>query len=366
MSHTIGAITVSPKDGTTITATQSGQTVTLQAASQATFSDQYAAFVPYDPSLTGNWQFEATNGSDVTTFQGPAHASVPQVEFATNIVMTPNGLTPTFTWDDPGNADWISISIFDLERRNNLGLADRIEIERVTGGSYTIPAGLLEDGRRYSFNVAGNIGYTAADDPGTNPDGSSRVGDTRSRSRVFVDFVAGGLTAGDPVYLPVVDNSGPIPFFDFNNPVLAGLVEYYDPVFAVGYDFAIGDGNPNFSSVVLPDIGDGVYSLYLNDGSGFSFFDTILAGEEYAFGGNGVSEFRILGIETGAGLQPDDPTAFVTGLSFFSDGQFTGRMTPILQDVSEVPLPATGFLLFGGVAGLIIMRRRKNPSATAN
>ena len=36
------------------------------------------------------------------------------------------------------------------------------------------------------------------------------------------------------------------------------------------------------------------------------------------------------GIETSAGLNPQDATAFITGLTFVSEGSFTGTMTPII------------------------------------
>lgn len=44
----------------------------------------------------------------------------------------------------------------------------------------------------------------------------------------------------------------------------------------------------------------------------------------------GVDRFRVLGIESSAGLDPNNVTAFVTGLAFVTDGQFTGTMTPII------------------------------------
>jgi hypothetical protein len=115
--------------------------------------------------------------------------------------------------------------------------------------------------------------------------------------------------------------------------------------------------------VELPDIGDGLFDLWLRDSAG-DIFDTgedIFAGDEFLFSSlgydGGVGFFRILGIEESAGLDPQDPTAFVTGLTFVGDGQFTGTMTPI---TTQVPLPSTLFLFVGGLASVLVTLRAKS------
>jgi hypothetical protein len=62
-----------------------------------------------------------------------------------------------------------------------------------------------------------------------------------------------------------------------------------------------------------------------------------------------------LGIETSAQLDPHDTTAFVTGLTFTDDGDFTGTMTPITERVPE-PETLGLFALALIVSGF--MRRR--------
>ena len=125
-----------------------------------------------------------------------------------------------------------------------------------------------------------------------------------------------------------------------------------DSEVAVGYDYAIGAGDPLFRSVKLPSFGDGLYGLSLWDGTGYSLQTSLAAGTEYFFAGTGVARFRIDGIETAAGLNPSDPTAFVTTLTFAGSGRFTGTMTPIT--VTVVPEPASlalwaaGLLFVGG------------------
>src|SRR5271166_3479839 len=38
-------------------------------------------------------------------------------------------------------------------------------------------------------------------------------------------------------------------------------VTFIDPKVAIGYDYAIGAGNPNFASVLLPNVGGGHFDL---------------------------------------------------------------------------------------------------------
>ena len=73
------------------------------------------------------------------------------------------------------------------------------------------------------------------------------------------------------------------------------------------------------------------------------------------FGSGGVSRFRVLGVETGAALDPTDTTAFVTGLSFVGDGNFTGTQTPIVANA--VPEPSSALIWAVGVLGLLGLRR---------
>ena len=97
---------------------------------------------------------------------------------------------------------------------------------------------------------------------------------------------------------------------------------WYDPEIAYGYDYTTNTGGDNFTEVeLLPGFGDDIFTLE---------FDTPIAPMSVTLGPDnlvynfetdgsipgGVSAFRITGIETSELLDPDDPTAFVTGLSF--------------------------------------------------
>jgi len=89
----------------------------------------------------------------------------------------------------------------------------------------------------------------------------------------------------------------------------------------------------------LPEVGDNVFDLYLWNGSQYEYHASVGSGFNYEFPAGGVDRFRVLGIETGAALDPSNPTAFITGLTFVSTGQFTGTMTPIVaSDVITVDI----------------------------
>ena len=90
----------------------------------------------------------------------------------------------------------------------------------------------------------------------------------------------------------------------------------------VGYDFCADENR--FSSVVLPDLGNGEYELFLFNGSEFVFDRNVVAGEIISFADGGVQEFRVMGIDA------DDQVSFVSGISF-TDGGGTLKTTPIVE-----------------------------------
>jgi hypothetical protein len=169
----------------------------------------------------------------------------------------------------------------------------------------------------------------------------------RSRSNAFFSLVP--LKAGSPsiVYLPTVDGSR----FAFSLSVAAGATYYIDPAIAIGYQYQIGLGNPNFASVLLPSIGDNLFDLVSCGGASLG---PATAGIVHSFGAGGVNCFKVLGIEASAGLDPNDPTAFITGLTFTGDGEFTGTMDPLVT-----PEPATLLLVTTTVAGIGLTRWRR-------
>ena len=133
--------------------------------------------------------------------------------------------------------------------------------------------------------------------------------------------------------------------FWFNLTVNGTGVTWYDPIYAVGYDYEVISG-PKFSSVVVPPgYGDDKFDIYLWDGTEYVLAESDLdALTEYWFtddGGlsttpgdyDGISKFSIRGLEISEKLDPEDPDAFVTGLSFVQDpneiGEVILSMNPI-------------------------------------
>jgi hypothetical protein len=164
-------------------------------------------------------------------------------------------------------------------------------------------------------------------------------------------------------FVPALDDEGS---FVFGFPVVVlppGQYYFIDPEIAIGYDYVVTSG-PNISSVLLPTItgDDGLYDLWSWDFLTSSYYDSgtdITAGTAYSFTDPGVSRFRIMGIDPAANLDPANPTAFVTGLTFVSAGTVTMTQTPV---TTSVPEPSAMLLLGAGMVGLLWNRRRGIPA----
>ncbi len=316
----------------------------------------------YSATRLEPWALRFTRGSDVLTALSPSLIGAEQaVPFPVSVTLAGSGLTPTVSWVVPNAfaADGFRINVFDKNRPLANGGIDIVHTVAIAANStsYTLPAtfssGLaLVAGGNYTINLQlvetrGHVAFT----------GNNATILRRSNSY----FAFTPLTGNNPpaVALPTVVNG----VYNFNiGQVGPGSITFIDPVVAVGYDYATGVGDPNFTSVVLPDVGDGQFTLAFTDINGAHTVG-LAHGAQYFFGAGGVSAFRVSGIETSALLDPANVTAFITGLTFASNGAFTGTMTPITQFVADVPEPQAWALMALGLAGLAGATRRRAASA---
>lgn len=297
--------------------------------------------------LTG-WTIRFTNGPDVVDVAAPSLVGAENpVPFPASVTITAGATpeTPTISWVVPGGfvPDAFRVQIFDVDGPTlPNGTKDVIHTAAIAPAStsYTLPAP-LSSGLSLLPNHSYSINFQMIDlRPGfTEADFLARNSNAMILNRSNSWFAFRLSNPGDPpnVHLPQV-GVDPDPNDGFGAPYLFRIedvgpdsVTFIDPVVAIGYDYATGAGDPNFASVVLPDVGDGVYDVIF-DGT----HHTVLAGQQFFFPPGGVAAFSVRGIEATAGLDPGNVLAFITGLTFVSHGRFTGTMTPIVRFLPEI------------------------------
>jgi len=319
-----------PSNNTFVYAENSGVIVPLSQAREANRQFEFASSFAYDAGLTDAWNIVAWNGAvDSPT---PTHVvgSVALLDFVDNIRMLPNFLEPTLEWDLPTGAtfDNVQIGLFDDVTDDRLsvfgpGQNELFETLPVNATSYTFAPGALQAGQKYVVRIL-------LRDVDVN-------GFEVNRSLTFFNFSPIMMTSTVPVYLPSLSPGG---VYNFDFDVTAGFPVTIDPHAAIGYEYAIGVGNPRFATVTLPSVGDDQYDLIL-----FDEMDnplpaiSLIAHETFDLATvdpSGVARFRVLGIEESTALDPNDATAFMTTVTFNGDGQFTGTMTPITESESTI------------------------------
>lgn len=138
---------------------------------------------------------------------------------------------------------------------------------------------------------------------------------------------------------------------------------WIDPDVSTGYTYT-ATGGGLFASVTAPTLlsvndGDGYEVVFINE---FGLEETValLAGQTFTFDFP-VSSFTIQGIDENLMLDPTDPTAFVTGVSFSAGGSYGVVQTPVTTTVGggiNVPEPATLAMLAMSLFGFRQFRRK--------
>jgi hypothetical protein len=313
-----------------------------------------AGSTPFNSSRLGAWTMTFREGAQSLTVAAPLLAGAETaVPFPVSVTLNGAGTSPTISWNVPGGfaPDGFRVNIFDRDEIRVGGQADIIHSVAIapSATSYTIPDSVLALGGNYAINLQlietrGHVAFT------------NNNAQILRRSSSFFAFTP--LSGANPpaVALPTIVDG----VYNFNiGEVGPDAVTFIDPLVAIGYDYAIGAGDPNFASVLLPDVGDGEFTLdYVFNGQ--SVHTSLADGIQFFFPQGGVGAFRVGGIELSAGLDPADASSFITGLTFAANGHFTGTMTPITVDVpavGAVPEPSTWALVIVGVAGLLARRR---------
>ena len=333
----------------------------------------------FNPNLLSGYTIQFKNGPDIQNVTAPSLVGAENpVPFPVSVTITTGATptTPTISWAIPSNItpDAFRVNIFDVSGPNlPNGTKNVIHSAAIPAGStsYAIPASVgLVTNHNYAINfqvIDLRAGVTEAQFVQSNSNAL-----ILNRSNSYFNF--NPQTGGPPnVHLPQVepdqnpnDQFGPVYRFNIEK-VGPTSVTFIDPQVAVGYDYAIGAGNPNFASVLLPNVGDGIYDVIFN-----GLHNAVLAGQQFFFPQGGVDEFGVRGIEASAGLDPLNVNAFITGLTFVTEGSFTGTMIPIVQFVpAPVPEPGTlGLLLIGGLAmglrGKVVRRSVVNAGASSS
>lgn len=172
-----------------------------------------------------------------------------------------------------------------------------------------------------------------------------------------------GSTPDNPL-LPVIDPNNPTSYnFEFEV-IDPDVTLFIDPLVAIGYDYIVNSG-PNIAAVQLPTgFDDNLFDLWLWDDILGDWVDanTVLTGGVLFEFATPVERFRILGIDVSNMVDPNDFTAFVTGLRFDRVGtiNMSQNVVTFFVDDGTTPVSAPSIAsLFAFMLALCVIRKRR-------
>ena len=141
----------------------------------------------------------------------------------------------------------------------------------------------------------------------------------------------------------------------------AGETIWFDPDVSTGYTYTAGNSG-QFASVTAPTLlsvnDDDGYLITITNPSGVEHKEALMAGQTFDFPFP-VSTFTLTGINEDLMLDPTDPTAFVTGVSFADSGSYTITQAAIVTSTTSVPTPSTIAIFLLSLVGISLVRKRK-------
>lgn len=288
--------------------------------------------------LVTGWSYELDGSGVLTASEGfifnPATASFTAIPVAGSTFVIAQGINTA--GQVVGNARFVPGGSKGWLRDPGTGTISQFQI---AGGS-TDARGINDAGIIAGFvtNASGahgwvgtSLGYELLDVPGAASTYAEAVNHAGQVSGLWLDgsSVSHGFIA-TPAVMPTGTTAGGA--YTFSVAVVPNTPIFIDPKIAVGYDYAIGKQDPRVAQVQLPiGIGDSLYLLKVGGRkfavAGGAWFDFRTHGFP-----QGVTDFRVGCIDASATLDPADPQAFVTGLTFVAAGSFTGTQKPLQRD----------------------------------
>lgn len=136
---------------------------------------------------------------------------------------------------------------------------------------------------------------------------------------------------------------------------------FIDPDVAVGYEYSVTEGPLLIDRLIAPTLAfDNQYDLFASGDFCKSYdipLGLITGGSPFNFS-EPQSCFAIRGIDVAGNLDPENPLAFVTGISFDKIGTATLTQTPITEFVSGSSTSVPGPLPLMGLGAALGWSRR--------